>query len=229
MTKTSRAFSKALARPPRDTRSVSANKASKKPSRAVKSLREAQKDLTRGLLMKCALKLFDERGYANTTVDDIAASAGTTRTTFYQHFKSKAELTKALILEVNEILTSSDDPPLATVIESGNREAIRDWITRKVNQWEQIRQYVMAAHQAAALEDEIQAATQRWFESAIGAIDAGLTLANRFEPASRHIRGVLAFGQLEFFSRRWMHFGWDLDRDETIRLLTDAWCFLLTK
>ena len=119
MKSTSRAFSKALARPPRDARSASANKASKKPSRAVKSLREAQKDLTRGLLMKRALKLFDERGYANTTVDDIAASAGTTRTTFYQHFKSKAELTKALILEVNEILTSSDDPPLATVIEFG--------------------------------------------------------------------------------------------------------------
>ena len=58
-------------------------KTSKKASRAVKSLREVQKDLTRGLLMERALRLFDERGYANTTVDDIAASAGTTRTTFY--------------------------------------------------------------------------------------------------------------------------------------------------
>ena len=136
---------------------------SKKPSRVVQSLRAAQKDLTRSLLMKQALELFNEKGYANTTVDDIAASAGTTRTTFYQHFKSKGELTQALIVEVNEILTSADDPPLASVIASGSREAIRDWVTRKVNQWTQIRPYVIIAHQAAALENEIEAAIQQWY------------------------------------------------------------------
>ena len=228
MTTTLRAKSKQRPHQTGRDRSVNA-KAPKKPSRTVQSLRAAQKDLTRGLLMKRALELFNEKGYANTTVDDIAAGAGTTRTTFYQHFKSKGELTQALIVEVNDILTSADDPPLASVIASGSREAIHDWVTRKVNQWAQIRPYVMTAHQAAALENEIEAAIQQWYESAIGAIDAGLTLANRFAPASRHIRGVLAFGQLEFFSRRWMHFGWDLDREETIRLLTDAWCFLLTK
>jgi hypothetical protein len=87
----------------------------------------------------------------------------------------------------------------------------------------------MTAYQAAALEPEIEASIQRWHESVIGNIHAGLTSALRFDPKSRHIRGVIAFGQLEFYSRRWIHFGWDLDRAESIRVLTDSWCFLLTE
>jgi len=50
------------------------------------------------------------------TVDEIAASAGTTRTTFYQHFASKSQLMQAVIRDVDEIFTTADDPPLAMVI-----------------------------------------------------------------------------------------------------------------
>jgi AcrR family transcriptional regulator len=194
---------------------------------AVRGLRAEQKDLTRGLLLRSALGLFNEKGYANTTVDEIAAAAGTTRTPFYQHFRSKGELTQALILEVDRIFTSGDDPPLDKVIASGKRAAIHEWIDRKASQWSEARSYLMTAYQAAALEPEIDAAIRRWYETVISDIHTGLTAANRFPPDSRHIRGVLAFGQLEFYSRRWFHFGWDLDRKESIRILTDAWCFLL--
>ncbi|MEO8282602.1 MAG: TetR family transcriptional regulator [Pseudarthrobacter sp.] len=42
------------------------------------SLREAQKQLTRDVIVERALELFTEKGYAATTIDDIAAAAGTT-------------------------------------------------------------------------------------------------------------------------------------------------------
>jgi hypothetical protein len=48
-------------------------------------LRAAQKRMTRELLLAQALELFESKGYAATTVDDIAAAAGTTRQTFYLH------------------------------------------------------------------------------------------------------------------------------------------------
>lgn len=83
------------------------------------------------------------------------------------------------------------------------------------------------AHQAAALEPEIDAAVRQWFEGAIGDIVAGLDAADRFEPVSRRVRATLAFGQLEFASRRWMHFGWDVDRDQMILALTESWRHLL--
>ncbi|MEV6445933.1 helix-turn-helix domain-containing protein [Amycolatopsis sp. NPDC051716] len=43
-------------------------------------------------LSKAALELFAERGYENTTVIDIAARAGLTKSTFFRHFQDKREV-----------------------------------------------------------------------------------------------------------------------------------------
>jgi AcrR family transcriptional regulator len=191
------------------------------------SLREAQKRMTRELLLKEGLAQFEAKGYGATTVDDIAAAAGTTRTTFYMHFPSKAQLLRELITVVNTILTTSDDPPLSAVVASGDRVQIRTWLSRKFDQWPEIRPYVTAAHEARASDADIQEAVDQWFEGAIGDIEEGLNRADRFEASTRRIRGVLAFGQLEFSSVRWMRHGWDVGRDEALELMTDSWCALL--
>jgi AcrR family transcriptional regulator len=176
------------------------------------------------------LEFFEAKGYALTTVDDIATGAGTTRTTFYVHFASKAELMKALIGDLNESLVASDDPPLATVVHSGQRAPVKAWIERKVQQWPDIKRCAMAAQAAAGSDDEIASAVNQWFESAIGDIHEGLNLANRFDPESRHARATLAFGQLEFLSRRWFDTGWNalLPEQASVDLLVDSWCWLLT-
>jgi AcrR family transcriptional regulator len=196
----------------------------------VSSLREAQKQLTRRLLLESGLDVFESKGYASTTVDDIASGAGTTRTTFYLHFPSKAELMKSLIVELDKLLVSSDDPPLTGVVASGQRAQIRAWLERKVDQWPEIKRCASAAQAAAASDNEISLAVNRWFEGVIADIHTGLDLANRFDPASRHVRGTLAFGQLEFLSRRWFDVGWteSLQRDSSVDLLVDSWCWLLT-
>src|SRR5690606_16954380 len=46
------------------------------------SLRAAQKQMTYELFLAKALELFGTKGYAATTIDDIATAAGSTRTTF---------------------------------------------------------------------------------------------------------------------------------------------------
>jgi AcrR family transcriptional regulator len=183
--------------------------------------------MTRELLLREGLGLFESKGYAATTIDDIAAAAGTTRQTFYQHFPSKAALMKELITAVNQILIAQDDPRLSVVVESGDRTRIHAWLGTKIDQWPEIKPYIMAAHEAAAQDAEIQEAIDAWFESAIGDIHTGLDEADRFAPSSRRVRGTLAFGQLEFASRRWMRHGWDVDRDETHAMLTESWVHLL--
>lgn len=191
------------------------------------SLREAQKRMTRELLLREGLGLFESKGYAATTVDDIAAAAGTTRQTFYQHFASKAALMRELITAVDRLLIAQDDPRLSAVVESGDRDRIHAWIGTKIDQWPEIKPYITAAHEAAAQDAEIQEAIDVWFESAIGDIQTGLDRADRFAPSSRRVRGTLAFGQLEFASVRWMRHGWDVDRDETHTMLTESWVHLL--
>ncbi|MCG2621874.1 TetR/AcrR family transcriptional regulator [Arthrobacter sp. I2-34] len=194
------------------------------------SLREAQKQLTRQLLLEKGLELFESKGYAATTIDDIAGAAGTTRTTFYLHFSSKAELMSELITTVDKILTTVDDPPLSTVVELGRRNLVRAWLNKKFDQWAVIRPYILAAHQAAAGEPEVADKIESWFEDVATSMQEGLDRAGRFEPATRHIRCVLAFGQFEFLSRRWFRLGWGvMDRETCLETLTDAWCHLLTE
>lgn len=55
------------------------------------SLRERRRRQTTGEISDAALRLFDEHGFAETTVDDIAAAAGVSRATFFRYFRTKEE------------------------------------------------------------------------------------------------------------------------------------------
>ncbi|MEV6342717.1 helix-turn-helix domain-containing protein [Actinoplanes sp. NPDC051851] len=191
------------------------------------NLRAVQKQMTRRLLLDHALALFQERGYAATTIDEIAAAAGTTRTTFYLHFPSKAQLMRALMTDVETILGDSVECPLADVIADGDPGAIERWLTTKADQWSTIRAHLTAAYQAAAIDPEINNALESWSDETISALLKGLERAGRFDPSTRQMRCVLAFGQFEYLARRWLRSGWPSDRDTAMRALTASWCHLL--
>jgi TetR/AcrR family acrAB operon transcriptional repressor len=55
--------------------------------------------ITREQLLKKALGVFSRKGYAATTLEDIAQEASVTRGAIYWHFGSKAELYNTLIRE----------------------------------------------------------------------------------------------------------------------------------
>ncbi|MGC5075486.1 TetR/AcrR family transcriptional regulator [Agrococcus sp. DT81.2] len=198
------------------------------------NLRVEQKEQTRRRLLDTALALFESKGYAATTIDDIAATAGTTRVTFYAHFPSRRAIMAALIDRLNVILErhestahGSTAAALVDVVRGGDAASIGNWLRQQATRWPVIRPYIVAAHVAAAMEPEIRELVDAWSEEVVGDIQDGLDLAERFEPASRHFRGVLAFEMLDRANQHWIRHQWDIDTDPALDVLIEAWVKLL--
>lgn len=198
------------------------------------NLRVAQKELTRQRLLDTALDLFETKGYAATTIDDIAAAAGTTRVTFYAHFPSRRAIMAALIERLNVILERDEPSPhgssasaLVKAIRDGSREAIESWLRVQVERWHDIRPYITAAAVAAAIEPEIRELVDQWADEVASDIEDGLNLAERFDPATRHFRGVLAFEMLDRTNQHWIRHQWDLESDPALAVLVEGWARLL--
>ena len=73
-------------------------------------------------LMEAAFALFDERGYDQTTVDDIAARAGVGRATFFRHYRSK----EAVVFPDHDRLLEQIRDRLATSSHSTALVAVSD-------------------------------------------------------------------------------------------------------
>lgn len=60
-------------------------------------IRAEQKQATRERVFAAALRLFDERGYEETSVEDVVRAARVARGTFYVHFPTKDDVLVELI------------------------------------------------------------------------------------------------------------------------------------
>ena len=71
------------------------------------TLRERKRRRTRELLIEAGRRLFEERGYDETTIADIAAAADIGKRTFFAYFDSKEQL-----------LFSDQDPRVVSALEA---------------------------------------------------------------------------------------------------------------
>ncbi len=60
---------------------------------------QADAALTRDAVLSAARGVFERKGFARATLEDIAAAAKVTRGAVYHHFKNKAEVYQTLLLE----------------------------------------------------------------------------------------------------------------------------------
>jgi AcrR family transcriptional regulator len=87
------------------------------PNDHAPTLRERRTQLTQDEILKAARRLFGERGYARTSVRDIAAAAGVSAQTVYDSIGSK----QALVARLNDLIDAE-----AGIVELAQRAAASD-------------------------------------------------------------------------------------------------------
>ena len=113
-------------------------------------------------LVDAAFDLFDERGFEQTTADDIADRAGVGRTTLFRHYRSKEDVIfpdhDRLIAAVQERLkTSSAETALVAVTD-----AVRLVLLRYVEEGDRARRRYRLTSRVAALRDREIASVARY-------------------------------------------------------------------
>jgi AcrR family transcriptional regulator len=137
-------------------------------------------------LAAAAFALFDERGYEQTTVDDITERAGLGRTTFFRHYRSKDDVIfpdhDRLLEQVGDRLrTSSHGTALAAV-----SDAVRLVLLRYLDEGDLARRrYALTSRVPALRAREIASVAryQRLFREFIAGWMADTGEAGTGEPA----------------------------------------------
>jgi len=120
------------------------------------TLRNQLKQETRQRLEQTALRLFAEQGYRETSIGQIVDAAGTTRTTFYDHFRGKSDLIH--VVQDREIA-----PALSRLCERLDshdpitRAALRSWLDEYARVWRRIRVYFDAYSEASRTDPAVAA------------------------------------------------------------------------
>jgi AcrR family transcriptional regulator len=148
-------------------------------------LSQRRKAETRQGLLDAAYQVFAQRGYAQATIDDIAAAGGVSKGAVYHHFASKEQLFRALLVDHGHEV----DAMIAAVARA---KSFRDLVHGFVEVW--IGHYREdPLFMPLSLEYRVQATREPWARELIAAFYARVRAL---------IGGTLRLGQETGFVRR---------------------------
>jgi AcrR family transcriptional regulator len=117
-------------------------------------LRERKKARTRATIREEALRLFREQGYQETTVDQIAAAAEVSPSTFFRYFPTKEDVALADDLDPLIIEAFLAQPPELRPAEALRQAMHQVYENLPPAEWER----EMARHELVAAVPELRAA-----------------------------------------------------------------------
>ena len=119
-----------------------------------------QRQITRTRLIDASIQVFAERGFFRATVDDIVEIAGTTRSTFYLHFSSKADVLPEMLERSAAHFRKMYDN-LGTIVQNPSFTKVRQWLAHSMDEWSKVRDLVAPLFAAARVEPGVQEVLDR--------------------------------------------------------------------
>jgi AcrR family transcriptional regulator len=149
-------------------------------------------------LVSAAFELFAERGYEQTTVDDIAERAGVGRTTFFRTFRSKEDAIfpdhEQLLAAIETRLAASTAETSVAAVSDAARLVLRHYLS----EGDRARQRYALTKSVPALRDRERAGIQqytasfqrflrRWMEEGPSQALRAELMANAIVTAHNHV------------------------------------------
>lgn len=173
-------------------------------------------------MLDAAAELIGQRGFRETTIDDIAKAAGASRATVYSYFPSKDMIVREIVIEMwdNAEALYRDFGAL----EEWTRESIRGWVEHVVRAWEGSGDRLRVQSSGLVRYDEFYLDYHHRF---VSALTANTALWKRFDEADVQCRALMLISGLELFLNTWLVRGWPAERAVAIETVTDVWCMAL--
>jgi AcrR family transcriptional regulator len=156
----------------------------------------------REVILREAKALFATRGYAATSLDDVAAAAGVTKPVIYDHFPSKRELYFALMQRMRDELLREAGAALAATATPAQR--FHAAIASYFRQVERDPDVVQLLYVQPRTQPELMREWQRLEAEAIAALESlTRSLAPRLSPWQRHVAVHLLHHGLNATATAW--------------------------
>jgi len=171
----------------------------------------ARRELVENEIYEHAIRLFAERGFAGTSLQDIADALGVTRPALYYYVKSKDELLAKLAADVAggsaaQITELAARPDLDAAGKL--REIVRLTALRQATQSERFRLLIRSeAELPAELSDAYDTSRRAVLRAVTGVIEEGIR-AGRFRPVDARIAALGVIGMWN-----WVAWWFRSDRD----------------
>jgi AcrR family transcriptional regulator len=194
------------------------------------TLRDQQKLFTRQRLIDAAVDVFDQQGYAATTVDDIVGAVGASRATFYLHFRSKMEIARELLEgPIREALAPLWEDLGALQPQDVTRDVVTSWLERAFDFYHDLRLEIRAVEEAIAVEAEMREEVVHNLDRAVDVVAPLIATAHPDrDPEDVRVRAAMLVWQHERFSYFWVLRGTEFDRAHVLPVFTDVWMEALT-
>ncbi len=180
-------------RPPGGFRAVSYHRVTIEDTPRKRRLSRAAR---RQIIEEAASRLFAERGYAATTLEDVAGAAGVTKPVLYQHFESKKDLHLTLLAQHRDALLTELAESLAEETPLSERiprvaDAWFSYVDRNRYAWAMLFRDTTGDPEVQAFYREMQGTARSVLVALIEAESDLDIRSDRLEPLAELVRSAM--------------------------------------